>query len=137
MKVLAIDYGGKRVGLALGDTETLLALPYGVIERVADEALATKLSQIVLEEDIGTVVVGEPLSTGGQSSEQTQVSQAFAKLLQRELKVPVVLFDERFTSQRADAAMSPGVKTRSRDELAAMFLLQDYLERQSAQPTDQ
>lgn len=129
MKVLAIDYGEKRVGLALGDTETRLALPHGVLNRTADESLAQQLQQVVLEEDVATVVVGEPVSTSGQASTQTQASRTFAELLRRELKVPVLLFDERFTSQRADAARVPGTKTRSRDELAAMFLLQDYLER--------
>ncbi len=129
MKVLAIDYGEKRVGLALGDTETMLALPHGVLNRTADESLAQQLQQVVLEEDVGTVVIGEPLSTNGQASAQTQASRTFADLLRRELTVPVVLFDERFTSQRADAAAVPGAKSRSRDELAAMFLLQDYLDR--------
>ena len=132
MKILAIDYGEKRVGLALGDTETALALPHGVLERTADESLANKLAQVVLEEDVGTVVVGEPMSTNGSASAQTVATRAFAKLLQQELAVPVVLFDERFTSQRADAAAATGARVRSRDELAAMFLLQDYLERHLA-----
>lgn len=130
MKVLAVDYGDKRVGLALGDTETKLALPYGVLQRASDESLAQQLAQVVLEEDVARVVVGEPLGASGRATAQTEASRNFTALLARELKVPVELFDERFTSQRADAApLPPGAKIRSRDELAAMFLLQDYLDR--------
>lgn len=135
MKILAIDYGEKRVGLALGDTETKLALPYGALQRESDELLAHQLQQIVLEEEVASVVVGEPLGTSGHATAQTESSRTFAALLRRELSIPVELFDERFTSQRADAAVTPGAKMRSRDELAAMFLLQDYLERDSTTPT--
>ena len=132
MKILSLDYGEKRIGLAIGDTETKLALPYGVIPRTADELVLEQLQQILTEEDIGTVLVGEPLSTSGKTSAQTVVSRQFAEFLKSQLGVPVVLFDERFTSQRADAAAAGGGKVRTRDELAAMFLLQDYLERPSA-----
>lgn len=131
MKVLAIDYGEKRVGLALGDTALKLALPYGVLERASDEQLVEQLRQVVVEEDIGTLIVGEPLSTSGSASAQTASSREFSVLLRQELTIPVVLFDERFTSQRADAAAASGGKVRTRDELAAMFLLQDYLDSQT------
>lgn len=129
MRVLAVDYGEKRVGLAIGDTETSLALPHGVLERQADESLAQQLRQVVLEEDVATVVIGDPVSTDARTSQQTGSARAFAELLRHELNVPVEMFDERFTSQRADVVTVPGARTRSRDELAAMFLLQDYLER--------
>jgi len=131
MKILAIDYGKKRVGLAVGDTETKLALPYGVLSGRSSEILLEQLQKIILEEDIGTIVLGEPFNVSGANSQQTDTSRAFAQFLQGNISVPVVLFDERFTSQRADTAknMVEGSKTRSRDELAAMFLLQDYLEK--------
>lgn len=130
MKILAVDYGEKRIGLALGDTESKLALPYGVLERQADELVLERLQQILLAEDIGLVVVGEPVTLGHKASQQTQTTRAFADFLKAHLAIPVALCDERFTSQRADAAMrGAGAPTRSRDELAAMFILQDYLER--------
>lgn len=130
MKILAIDYGEKRVGLALGDTDLNLALPHGVLNQKSDEVLVEQLLQIVDEEGVDTVVVGDPLAATGGKTEQTNTSRAFAALLRTRLKVPVELFDERFTSQRADAAPRE-LKTRSRDEMAAMFLLQDYLDRQT------
>ena len=130
MKILAIDYGAKRVGLAIGDTEVNLALPHGVLELGSVEEVAQKIQDIVDEEEIEQVIVGEPITLAGGTSQQTGVSRAFAKLLTSRLAVPVTLMDERLTSQRADA-VTFGVRapTRSRDELAAMFLLQDYLER--------
>lgn len=127
MKVLALDYGEKRIGLAIGDIETKLALPYGVIKRESDEFILEQLQKIILEEDIGLVLVGEPLSTSGAASQQTEESRKFADFLRTNLKISVKLFDERFTSQRADSAPRD-LKTRSRDEMAAMFLLQDYLD---------
>jgi len=81
MNVLAIDYGERRVGLALGNTETKLALPYGVLERASDELLVEQLRQVVVEEDVETLVVGEPLSLSGSASAQTESSRAFAILL--------------------------------------------------------
>lgn len=133
MKVLAIDYGSKRIGLALGDTDTALALPHGVLERTTDQVLLDQLQLIVAEEEITTVLVGEPVTFSGEKSLQTKACREFADLLEKNLKVKVVLVDERLTSRRADAVtIGAGAPTRARDELAAMFLLQDYLERQQS-----
>jgi putative Holliday junction resolvase len=128
MKVLALDHGEKRIGLAIGDAETKLALPYGLINNESDELVLEQLQKIILEEDVNVVLVGEPLSTSGAASKQTEASRKFANFLKTNLNISVELFDERFTSQRADAAPRD-LKTRSRDEMAAMFLLQDYLDR--------
>lgn len=135
MKVLAIDYGQKRVGLALGDTETKLALPFGTLEKNSQQEIVEHLKQLVSEEEIAMIVVGEPITLAGGESEQTKVSRQFAEILKRELVVEVILMDERLTSRQADAvALGAGAPTRNRDELAAMFLLQDYLDRnQSSQ----
>ncbi|MBI5465673.1 MAG: Holliday junction resolvase RuvX [Candidatus Kerfeldbacteria bacterium] len=127
MKVLAIDYGQKRVGLALGDSSLFLALPYGVLQRQNDELLLEQLSKIVSAEGVDTVIVGEPLSLSGQASKQTATCRAFAEFLKTNLSVAVEMFDERLTSKRADMPRS-AARVRSRDELAAMFLLQDYLD---------
>lgn len=133
MKILAIDYGAKRVGLALGDTETKLALPKGVLEGLTDAELISQLSEIVAEEEIEKIIVGEPLNLSGKTTEQTIVSQKFAANLTKELSIPVELFDERLTTRRAEAAIyGAGAPVRSKDELAAMFLLQDYLENTGA-----
>jgi len=132
MKALAIDYGEKRVGLAVGDNSTGLALPFGVLQRTSDELLLEQLVKVINEEAIDTVVVGEPLSLSGQATSQTATCRNFASFLKANLKIAVEMFDERLTSRRADMPFQ-GVKTRSRDELAAMFLLQDYLDLKARQ----
>ncbi|HAO81294.1 MAG: hypothetical protein UV57_C0021G0025 [Parcubacteria group bacterium GW2011_GWD2_43_10] len=133
MKVLAIDYGAKRVGLAIGDSETNLALPHGVLADMNDDELVNRLKEIIIEEEIDIIIVGEPVTLAGYASEQTQKSREFAQLLEKYLTVPVKLFDERLTSRRADAAtLGATMPTRNRDELAAMFLLQDYLDKQKS-----
>lgn len=132
MKILAIDFGEKRIGLALGDTETNLALPYGVLINLSEIDLVNKLKEIILEEEIKLVIIGEPISLTGNVSEQTKKSHRFADKLKKFLTVEVLLFDERLTSRQADNVITNAVlPTHNRDELAAMFLLQDYLERQN------
>ena len=131
MKVLAIDYGAKRVGLAMGDSETSLALPYEVLVDKNDTELVNRLKEIVAEEEVDTVIVGEPVTMAGKTSDQTEKCREFAEFLKKYLSVTIELVDERLTSRRADAAtFGAAIPTRSRDELAAMFLLQDYLDKQ-------
>lgn len=132
MKVLAIDYGIKRVGLALGDSDINLALPFGVLSEMNIDDLIKRLKEIIIEEEIELIVVGEPISLTGKVSDQTKTTREFADKLKKELVIPIKLFDERLTSRRADAAtLGAAIPTRNRDELAAMFLLQDYLDQQN------
>lgn len=131
MKILAIDYGSKRVGLALGDNETKLALPFGVIEREDDDKLVAKILELIEAEEIDRLIIGEPITLAGQISEQTKINKKFVDIISKKVLVPVELVDERLTSSRADAAiLGTAAPTRSRDELAAMFFLQDYLDRE-------
>ncbi|KKT27911.1 MAG: hypothetical protein UW12_C0013G0023 [Parcubacteria group bacterium GW2011_GWF1_43_9] len=98
-----------------------------------DDELVNRLKEIIIEEEIDIIIVGEPVTLAGYASEQTQKSREFAQLLEKYLTVPVKLFDERLTSRRADAAtLGATMPTRNRDELAAMFLLQDYLDKQKS-----
>ncbi|MFH1866468.1 MAG: Holliday junction resolvase RuvX [Patescibacteria group bacterium] len=126
MKILAIDYGEKRTGLAIGDSSGKLAVPFGVLKESRVELLIEKIKKIIKEEEIDHLLVGEPKSlTGGQSSQTIKV-QNFVKQLRAQLNIKVITLDERFTTKRA---LGPSVApTRQRDELAAMYLLQDYLD---------
>jgi len=127
MKVLALDYGTKRTGLALGDTEAGLAFPRGVISGLGDQELINRLIDIIKREGVEQVVVGEPTGLSGQDSSQTLSSRTFSDKLGQTLSVPVVLYDERLTSRQADLAQNQGSRYE-RDELAALFLLQSYLD---------
>ena len=125
MRVLAIDYGAKRVGLAVGETDSELVLPAGKLEREDDDSLAKVVAEKVSAEQIGLVVVGEPLGMSGKPTEQTKRASGFVDCLRKHVSVPVELSDERLTSKEADRAL--GQNTHSRDELSAMRLLETYL----------
>ncbi len=130
MKILAIDYGSKRVGLAIGDTEVGLAFPRGVWEGLSDKEIGQLIVELVKQESIGQVAVGEPVSLSGQISDQTKSCRQFAEFLKSRLDIPVELFDERLTSRQADNAKRQG-SSKKRDELAAVFLLQSWLDKMS------
>lgn len=123
MNILAIDYGTKRLGLAWSDTTLGVVLPFGVVEQPSLAAKIKELKKILESEKIQKIVVGFPLSLKGGENANTARVQKFVFELQKITTAPVEYFDERFSSFGADAA-GGGV---SRDEKAAMFILEGYL----------
>lgn len=125
MNILAIDFGTKRLGLAWSDTTLGVVLPYGLIEKDTLSQKVQAVATLLKEEKIDLVVVGFPISLKFQENKNTERVQKFVFELQKYIVQPVEFFDERFTSQAGDAA---GVGV-SRDEKAAMIILEGYLER--------
>jgi putative holliday junction resolvase len=117
VKVLALDYGRARTGVAVSDSTGQVARPLGTVERAASEAGLDRLAAIVAEEAAEKVVVGLPLTLKGERGEQAQETERFVAVLRERLAVPVEMFDERFTSVLADGD----------DARAAAHLLSDYL----------
>jgi putative transcription antitermination factor YqgF len=117
VKVLALDYGRARTGVAVSDPTGELARPLEIVEQAATEAGLDRLAAIVAEEAAEKVVVGLPLTLKGERGEQARETERFVATLQERLAVPVELFDERFTSVLADGD----------DARAAAHLLSDYL----------
>jgi len=101
MKVLALDFGSARTGVAVSDPMGLIARPVGVVERAASKDGLAELARIVREEEAGKVVVGLPLTLRGERGEQAQATERFAAALRAAIDVPVHLFDERFTTDLA------------------------------------
>jgi putative Holliday junction resolvase len=124
MKYLGIDYGEAKVGIAIGDDETHLALPYKIITSQGWEKLFIDLADLVKAESIGVVVVGLPINTIGQSSNQTQNVRHFAEELENKVTAEVVMHDERFSSQEAQKLISG----KRDDDVAAMIMLQSYFD---------
>ena len=118
MKVVALDYGRARTGVAVSDPTGELARPLEVVERAATEAGLNRLAAIVVEEGADKVVVGLPLTLKGERGEQAAETERFVAALRSRLAVPVELYDERFTSVLADGD----------DARAAAHLLSDYLD---------
>jgi putative Holliday junction resolvase len=126
MKVLALDYGSARTGVAVSDPSGTLARPLCVVERAGSEAGLARLREIVREEDAERVVVGLPLTLRGARGAQAAETERFVEGLRAVVGVPVETFDERFTTTLA----GPG---EGEDARAAAHLLSSYLERTSRQ----
>jgi putative Holliday junction resolvase len=121
VKVLALDYGAARTGVAVSDPTGTLARPLRVVERAASEIGMKELTELVRAEEVERVVVGLPLTLRGERGEQAEETERFAQALESVLDVPVERYDERFTTTLA----GPG---GDEDARAAAHLLTSYLE---------
>jgi putative Holliday junction resolvase len=124
VKVMALDYGSARTGVAVSDPTRTVARPLGVVERAATESGLAELARLAREEEVERVVVGLPLTMRGVRGEQAAETERFVEALRGVLAVPVELYDERFTTDlaRRTAGAAP------EDALAAAHLLSTYLE---------
>jgi putative Holliday junction resolvase len=139
MRVLGIDYGQRRIGLALSDATGLLARPWktiarsGTVDAVA-RTLAAEAAALAAQEDgLSAVVLGWPKRLNGRPHEQTRAVEALAEHLRRHVVVPVVLQDERLSTHEAESmlmAREPDWRKRKPllDAMAAAVILQDYLD---------
>ena len=144
MRVLGVDYGRKRVGLALSDPSGMLARPWKTLEVGGIDQQVTQLAReidlLAVESDgLAAVVVGLPRRLSGEPNEQTAAVQLLAARLSTVTSVPIAFQDERLTSHEAEALLSRREKDwRKRkpllDAAAAAVILQDYLD---AQPRNQ
>ena len=121
MKLLAIDYGEKRIGLAVGDSGSKIAFSRGIIQNSAH--IYEELKKFCVKESIEKIIVGLPLSLSGEDSEQTKGTRVFAERLHQEIGAPVEFIDERLTSVQAQK-LHP--EKEHIDDLAAALLLEQY-----------
>lgn len=129
-RVLGVDYGTRRVGLALSDSARTVALPYRTLP--AGPQLLDAIAAVVEREGVVEVVVGLPLGLRGQETERTREVRAFAEKLQARLGIPVHLVDERLTSLEAERRLREAGRKPSRekhrvDQVAAMLILESFL----------
>lgn len=124
MKVMALDYGAARTGVAVSDATGTLARPLTVVERAATEDGLRQLAALVDEESAELVVVGLPLTLKGEEGAQAQETAAFVAALRDAVGIPVESFDERFTT--ALAAAGPSSRAPE-DARAAAHLLESWL----------
>jgi putative Holliday junction resolvase len=125
VKVLALDYGRARTGVAVSDPTGQVARPLCVVERAGTEAGIARVVELVRKEGVERVVVGLPLTLRGEHGEQAQETERFVDALRSALEVRVESFDERFTTDLADQS-DPRAP---RDAAAAAHLLSSYLTR--------
>ena len=125
MRVLALDFGAARTGVAVSDATGTLARPVCVVERASSDAGLDRVVALVAEHGAEVVVVGLPLTLRGERGEQARVTEAFVDTLRARLDVPVEMEDERFTTALAQQTGGRAPE----DALAAAHLLQGWLER--------
>jgi putative Holliday junction resolvase len=118
VKVLALDYGSARTGIAVSDPTGTLARPVGVAEKVGTPAGLERLLAAIEAEEPERVVVGLPLTLRGEHGEQARETLGFVETLREAVEIPVVTYDERFTSSLAGGD----------DARAAAYLLTSYLQ---------
>ncbi len=133
MRILAVDPGSKRIGLAVSDPSGTIANPLTVLAHVARAADAAAVAAIAAEQGVGLIVVGQSLDEDGQPTFEGRRAARFAEALRAQTSLPVVLWDEAFSTQEARAArLAMGVRRSRRrghlDDLAATVLLQSYLD---------
>lgn len=127
MRILGVDHGTKRVGLAISDETGTVATPVGYVGSVAE------VVRTATERGAGKIVVGVPRRLDGTTSEQTERTLAFIAALERATSLPVARWDERLTTAQAERVLLEGNVRRAdrkekRDQLAAQLLLQSYLD---------
>lgn len=135
MRVLGLDVGDRRIGVAVSDSLGLTAQRVTVLERRGPSRDVEAVQALVAQYGASAVVVGLPLTMRGEHGIQAGKVTAFAEALRRSLAVPVELLDERLTTvQGARALRETGASRRARkaaiDQVAAQLILQDFLDRQ-------
>lgn len=131
MKVLAIDYGSKRIGLALGDTNLKVASPFKVIENRGD--VWQKIKGVVEEHQVSVVLVGLPLTPRGNLGQRAKQVEEFVKSLSKNLPeyIEIITWDERYTTREAYWLLEnlPASKRKKlKDSISAYVILKEYLE---------
>jgi putative Holliday junction resolvase len=135
-RVLGVDHGDRRIGLAISDPIPLIASPLITLTVDDPEQAILDIENIIIEEDVKVVVVGLPLGMNGKDTKQTRHVKIFADRLRQVLNVPVILEDERLSSVTARKAiiqqnLSTGKNKALVDQTAAAIILQQYLDKLS------
>lgn len=131
-KILAVDPGDRRIGLAISDPTQTIANPLMVINHVARVVDAAQIAQIAADQEVVSIIIGCPFDIDGKSGPQARKSERLAEAVRTQTNLPVTLWDESGSTQEAVAArISMGVKRSKRrghlDDLAATIILQSYL----------
>jgi putative holliday junction resolvase len=123
VKVLALDFGSARTGVAVSDPTGSVARPVGVVERAATANGIARILELVRGEDVELIVVGLPVTLRGERGAQAEETERFVEALRAATDLPVESFDERFTTKLAAA----GAAKAPEDAVAAAHLLTSYL----------
>ena len=132
-RLIGIDPGGKRIGIALSDENKIVATPYTTIIKENYRDLVDQIKKIVKEYDIHGIVIGNPINMDGTEGPPSQSAKDLAKNLSKDITENITLWDERLSSQGAfnlsnDLAINSSKKVNKLDENSAQFILQGILD---------
>ena len=132
MRYLGIDFGEKRIGVAVSDDQARLAVPVGVVHRHNDYDSIAELREMALQRDAGALVVGRPTRLDGRPGSLARRVERFARRLAAACRLPLFFVDETLTSVEAERQSRDGATGRgeSVDAVAARILLQDWLDQE-------
>jgi putative Holliday junction resolvase len=141
MRILGVDYGLKRIGLALSDEDGTIAQPLETIDGGRAAIVTRELLRLCQQRNVGKIVVGVPLRLDGTASDQTRRTLEFIAQLRQATTIPVAQWDERLTSVQAERALLGANVRRSErrqkiDKLAAQIMLQSYLDATNPPPAE-
>ena len=139
MRHLALDVGDERIGVAISDADGLLARPLEVIARRPGPSSFLRIAEIVAKERVQVIVVGLPLLPDGTEGKQVESTRAYVRGLVQYVDVPIVYWDERYSTDRAMQIMIQNRSKRRRrqqmaDAVAAAVILQEYLDNRAGGP---
>ena len=134
-RIMGLDIGERRIGVALSDSLRIIAGALTVVERVTDDAALKEIIDLARENEVERIVVGMPRSLDGSLGKQAQAVQSFVDLLKKRTDIPVVTWDERLSTVAAErtlleVGMKRDKRKKRRDSLAAAIILQGYLDRE-------
>ena len=136
-RILSVDYGSKRIGIAVSDLLKIIAKPYKTINNSSKTEVLNSIRQIVKEKNIEKIIVGLPLTLKNTFSDQTNKVQDFVAFLDDNINIPILTYDERLTSIEAKRSLlTQGIKLKNKkgfvDMTAAAIFLQGYLDEKSS-----
>jgi len=136
MRILGLDPGSKRVGVALSDELQMIAQPLDYLPAQPFDELAARLAELVREREVESIVVGMPRNMDGSYGPAAEKSRVFIEKLKEHLDVPIRAWDERLTTAQANRVLIAGNVSRAKrkekvDKMAAAILLQSYLDAQT------
>ncbi len=132
-RVIGIDYGDSRIGLALSDPMQIIAKPSGIIKNKGEEHILNELRTIIAENMVEKIIIGMPFGMKGNDTEQTKKVREFVDLLEKNFNMQIVPIDERLSSKSAISSLvqqktNTGKEKYRVDETAAAIILQEFLD---------
>tara|TARA_B000000557_G_scaffold264160_1_gene268663 strand:+ start:436 stop:849 length:414 start_codon:yes stop_codon:yes gene_type:complete len=132
-RILGIDYGNRRIGLAISDPLNIFAKPFDTIDKNKKPKFLNEIYEVIKNMNIEKVVVGLPLNMKGIDSEQTKIVRKFVQILKKKINIPIIFQDERLSSKSAKEYLimqniSPSKNKKSVDSVAASIILQEFLD---------